>query len=464
MIRLKEESVWATFGSRMVVRQEDGTALELTRKLGAGGQGEVWAAGRRRAVKLLHAPSQKAALELHRRLRLVRRLDLAGLPISSPLAVLAPPNLGYVMELLEDMVSIQTLSSPPRAGDLLQWYARTGGLRRRLRLLARLAGALAALHGRGMAYGDLSPLNVLVSEPIEHEQVWLIDVDNVAVESQIRDHAVMTPGYAAPEVSSGKGGVSSLSDAYGFAVLAFETLAITHPFLGDLVEDGPPGLQAKAFAGEMPWIDHPEDMSNRSSYGLDRDLVLTPGLTKLAKATFVDTLHEPVSRPTVGEWRLKLNEAADMTLECAGCAGTFYANRASCPWCGAAAAQALLARSQVYVPADDVVSSRLVDRNEALVVQKGTPIVVTARTVLLDHDDPERSVAVLTWQTDGRLVVRNLWDRPLWLSPPGGDQIVPVEPRTESAVPGRSGAPTWVLRFGIDREAHRLLTFVKIAR
>lgn len=43
-------------------------------------------------------------------------------------------------------------------------FLRTGGLHRRLRLLAKLARTLAKLHGRGLAYGDLSPANIFVSK------------------------------------------------------------------------------------------------------------------------------------------------------------------------------------------------------------------------------------------------------------------------------------------------------------
>jgi hypothetical protein len=46
--------------------------------------------------------------------------------------------------------------------------------------LAHAAEALAMLHGQGLAYGDLSAGNVLVSHAITEAEVWLIDSDNVA--------------------------------------------------------------------------------------------------------------------------------------------------------------------------------------------------------------------------------------------------------------------------------------------
>lgn len=436
-----------------MVHDEYGRPLDLTRLVGSGGQGDVWAVDDRLAVKLLRARTQRAAETLHRKLRTVRRFDLDGLPISRPLAVLAPPHIGYVMELAGGMTALRTLSTPPAEGDLLAWYAAGGGLRRRLRLLARIADVLAALHSRGIVYGDPSPGNVMVSVDPRQEEVWLVDVDNLEVESRVAV-GLITPGYTAPEVVSGRG-VSSLSDAYAFAVIVFETLAVTHPFEGDRVLLGPPELRDRAFAGELPWIDDPDDTSNRSGYGLSRTTVLAGALGTLATRVFTVGRRDPVARPTLAEWRTALHRAAGLTLTCSSthCAQAFFVNRPTCPWCGSAAPAALVGKMHLAVPQE----GQEAPVGENLTVQHGTWTPVNSRVAHLS-EGADGIVAWLLWQAGDRLVVRNVGDRPIWIDSPQTTGVT-LEVGTEMTLPTFHTVPDWVLRFGLPTHLHRALRF-----
>jgi DNA-binding helix-hairpin-helix protein with protein kinase domain len=458
-------SIWDTREPRLVVTDEYGRDLALTRRLGAGGQGTVWeVAGGRLAVKLLRARGQAGAEALHQRIRQLRRLDLDGLPLARPLAVLQPPHLGYVMEMLADMIALQNLLAPPAREDLVAWYTRTGGLRRRLRLLGRVAAALGSLHARAMVYGDPSPANLMVSEPIEQEQVWLVDTDNVAVASRARDTALGTPGYRSPDVTAGRHGLSTLSDAYAFAVIAFETLAVVHPFIGDQVYQGEPALQERAFAGELPWIDQENDDRNRSSFGIPRGAVLTPGLLALAARVFEAGKWEPAARPTVGEWRTKLFEAADLMLVCERCRGSFYAHIPDCPWCGNGAPAALIARACVQPATGQHPDAPTVPVPEGLVVQDGLPVAVPGRIALMALDDPEQPIGWLQLGPGGRLTARTVSERPMWLVEPGGDQRIVLAVGVDTPVPGWDGrpGPAWDLHFGPPSEPHRLLRFTRL--
>ena len=316
------------------VSDAGGAHYALGAMLGHGGQGAVFAVrGRPLAVKLLNAATPTARLRTQEAVARVKRLPLEGLTVARPLRALAHPHVGYVMELMTGMGPLSSLSSVPesRSADIAPWYLETGGLRRRLRLLARAAEILAELHGRGLVYGDASPANIFVSDDGEAQEVWLIDCDNV--DSGVSRRAVYTPGYAAPELFRSRGS-DSLTDAWSFATIAFQTLCALHPFIGDAVHDGDPEYEARAFEGLLPWVDDPSG-ENEASRGLPRDMVLTPDLAELAEACFGRSRTDRQARPGVATWAEKLHRAADQALDCPGCGSSYYLNRRSCPWCDA---------------------------------------------------------------------------------------------------------------------------------
>ena len=312
------------------VIDETGAVHLLTRKIGVGGQGEVWLVeGGRRIVKLLSRRSQ--ADELRRQFSFVRRLDLAGLNVARPLAVLKAPYVGYVAEFLEDMVPMGNLIQGPPAG-LLQWHIDTGGLQRRLRLLAHAGEVLTGLHSRGVVYADVSHNNVFVSEPVTATEAWLIDLDNLSHESDPQ-RAIYTPGYGAPELVERSAGCTTLSDAWAFAVLIWQALTLTHPFIGDWVNDGEPELEEQAFAGKLPWVGSTTDDRNVCTTGLPIDQVLGRRLVELARRTFEAGVVVRTGRTSVSEWVDRLHATADQTIACDGCRGSYFVTAAACPWC-----------------------------------------------------------------------------------------------------------------------------------
>jgi hypothetical protein len=388
---------------------------------------------------------------------MVRRLDLDSVPVSRPLDLLAAPDVGYSMELLEGMVPIKSLATPPADADLLEWYSGTGGLARRFRLLARAADALARLHARGLVYSDPSPDNILISEEERYMEVRLVDVDFLQSESLVLESPA-TPGYAAPEVFTQRSGVTGTSDAFAFAVIAFEVLALTHPFLGDQVHLGEVEMLEKAYAGEFPWIDDQDDASNRSSYGLPRQAVLGGSLADCVRITFTAGVRQSKHRPSVAEWRTALYAAADMLLVCTICSRAKDARLPTCPWCGGAAPHPLVAI--VYAAGPDGETPA----REALAVPEASWLELTARTACGDNGDTAMApLAWLWWEPGVRIVLRNDDATPLWLGPEGDPHsVIVIEPGRELAVPVQGAVPRWALHFGPPGQLHRVLRFASL--
>ncbi|TLM67376.1 MAG: serine/threonine protein kinase [Deltaproteobacteria bacterium] len=309
--------------------------LSATASPKSGGQGTVFEVeGGKLAVKILINRTSAQRERLKNQITFVKRLPLQDVAIAKPLAVLRSPYLGYVMELMSGMVPLKTLAAVPKGTpSLVRWYFSGGGLKRRLRLLAKSADILAKLHSKGLVYGDPSPANIFVSESVDAQEVAFIDADNLTYSSSPVAQTIYTPSYGAPELLKGLSGVNSLTDAHAFSVLAFQTLTLAHPLIGDYVTEGEPCLEEKALLGELPWIEHEGDNLNRCHSGIPREMVLSPELRKLCRRSFEEGLNEPTKRPGIAEWAERLHASADRTLNCPSCGGSYYYNEAHCPWC-----------------------------------------------------------------------------------------------------------------------------------
>lgn len=448
-----------------------GNRYRLGRELGRGGQGAVYAVeGDRLAVKVLRDRSERARERLRDQLAYVGRLPLEDLAVARPLEQLRAPHVGYVMELYTGMAPVQKLMYPPRGCEsLLQWYIDGGGLRRRLRLLARSAGVFAELHGRGLVYVDPSPHNVFVSEDVEGVEIRLIDTDNLRT-SGSAGRSLYTPGYGAPEIVSMRGVPSTLSDAHAFAVMAFEALALVHPLCGDLVRDGEPEVEERALAGELPWIDHPLDDSNRSSDGIPRDLVLSSNLKEDFDAAFGAGLYKPGERPGMARWVEHLHRAADRTICCPGCKGTYYYTRSQCPWCDGGRPAFVIAAATIWDPdrqrlkgggqieqvagivRDSSGKPRVVD---ALAITEGERRQLPRRLTLgTGTEAPQLSVEF----NQGRLRLEAVEGARWHLTAMDGSKAKDLSDLPVELAMGRSGVP-WLLHAGSADRLHRVIRF-----
>jgi serine/threonine protein kinase len=370
-------------------------------ELARGGQGVVF---RTKDVDLaIKQPldasgSPDKSANLRDRFQNIRLLPLPPkISISMPLAILRDEP-GYVMRLLNDMMpfSVFDLSGKVKADlkeavvigkqELPKWlagmpdkdlalrlfhYANTGSTCRRLFALSKCASILARLHSAGLVYGDISPNNVFLGDGKSRE-VWLIDADNLRFERSEGGNAVYTPHYGAPEIVQGREQSRPRTDCWAFAVMAFGTLALCHPFIGKKVlepdsdaggwdaepaADGVPAdLDEQAYAGYLPFIDDDDDDTNAAVSGLPRELVTTTGLRRLFQETFGVGRTQPHRRPLMLFWTIELARAFDQTLVCPECKMSYFADDyEKCPYCDTsrpAFARAKTNRWKVLIPAD----------------------------------------------------------------------------------------------------------------
>jgi hypothetical protein len=442
---------------REVVDEEGNAFVVVPQPLGRGGQGVVFRTrdpdvavkfvlppeappppvpGQRPSERL-HArwtvappnrpdPSASARHQLRERLEDVRILPLPQLHIAKPLSMLRG-HVGYTMQLLRGMVALQHLIAPPGTADLPAFYRAGGGLRRRLRLLEGAASLLTRLHGVPLVYGDVSPANIFVSESVEANEVWLIDADNLAFESFSMIH---TPGYGAPEIVQRSASVTTLSDAWSFAVLAFHVLAQVHPFLGDHVDeagwDDDENPEELAFAGKLPWIDDPADRSNETKRGIPRAIAVSPTLCELFTQMFGPGRRRREDRPSLGRFVDALRQAADLTLACPRCGFTFYARTVRCPLCPGSARPAFLhaqvSRFEPELDDSDAAALAAAPVWHAIVDAQGGGTAslrrhVFAPTLVSEADPPVLELQLLR----GRLVLTALPGSELWLAGRGAE-------------------------------------------
>ena len=341
----------AKYNKGLKITDQDGRIYTLDQKIGRGGQGVVWTLKEGAlAVKFLKT-NEGNRDDVRRRIQRVNRLGLEDLPVAVPWVVLQTPSVGYIMKLVRGLQPLSTLSKAPKE-SVTAWYLNSGSLKWRLRVLSVIAEVLSKLHSKGLAFADPSPNNFMISpKPSDTPKAYLIDADNMEVSSQTGSRILYTPRYGAPELVNEISGVTTLSDAYAFAVLAFEVLTLRHPLIGDDIDDGESEEETKALAGHIPWIDHSCDNSNWCERGIyPREIVLSPPIKRLFKKTFEDGLNDPQRRPGMGKWADELLKAADRTVCCNNCNGSYYSNQERCPWCDSPVANTRLARFLIWDP------------------------------------------------------------------------------------------------------------------
>lgn len=347
-----------------------GAKYPLKKELSRGGQGVVYTTELPNVlIKGFTNKDETAKQRWRAHIDWLIRQDLADLKLARPLVLIKAPRMAYAMELMDGLIPLTDLLnnfikasdnvSDENPSPHIQNYLDQGGVRRRIRILCQLARTLNQLHSRGMLYGDLSPDNIFVSNDPSHAETWLIDCDNIKFDCH-SGLTVHTPDYGAPEVVRGEAMLSSLTDCWSFAVVAYQLLTHNHPLKGEMIDDGEPELEDEALQGQHPWINDAYEPDNECFKNLPLHLLDNSKLPCLFQQTFGPGKQTPVKRPTMAEWLEALTEVDEHLIACKECGGHFILpseggqiDNAECFFCGQQADPELVIFQEFIFVRDD---------------------------------------------------------------------------------------------------------------
>lgn len=368
------------------VKDEFDNVYQLVEPIGEGGQGTVW---RTNLPNILIKISNEFGdeNELKGRIKQINRIKRTipeDFKISKPKALLDLKNrVGYVMEMMDGLQPLsQLIESIYDAERKLSTkdYLATGGLYRRLMILADLSATLARLHALGLSYGDLSPANIFISTSVEYHQVWLIDVDNISYHEIGYGKAFYTQGYASPEIIREESGTNISTDCWSFAVIALEVLAHLHPYYAGyaIVDEEPEIVQPLADKGEYPWVFDAKDDSNHTDDGFPLPQMINPSLMNLFERCFGESRIYDTTyvRPSMSEWHEELNRTCNLILQCPSCQGTFLSieKEINCPFCKneILGQDILMLRPRlILAKEDELTGKKIIDTDEAIIISRG---------------------------------------------------------------------------------------------
>ncbi|HZN40543.1 MAG TPA: protein kinase [Planctomycetota bacterium] len=269
---------------------------EIVRELGRGGMGTVYLArqealDREVALKVLphsfglSAASRQRFLEEARALARVKHEHIVdihrivddGELLAFEMEFVDGPSLQSLLEALRAHRSrTGTPAGLAEVSEVLGIPAAQLGARNLtqffVRLVLKVARALATVHAAGFVHRDVKPSNVLLrrnGEPV------LVDFGLVRLHSLEISHAgnfAGTPVYSSPEQLRGETTVGPATDVYSLAVTLYECLTLVTPFAGRTTTE----LLYRIESGSFPPLRHlapgaPRDLETIVAHAMEVD-------------------------------------------------------------------------------------------------------------------------------------------------------------------------------------------------
>jgi serine/threonine protein kinase len=207
----------------------------------------------------------------------------------------------------------------PTTGDEFTLLLDNYNLKKRYEIVALLFHILEKIHIAGLIFSDLSPNNIMVHD--SQNNIVFIDTDNLRRKDDPYSGILGTDGYMAPEIYH-NAKLSPDTDVFSAAVIAFEILALQHPFIGDAVEEGSAEYETAARHCETEYILTPDgqnESKNPFVKLLEDNTFATSEILSLFKRTFVDGKKNTYLRPAAVEFDEAFSKGLDKIIKCPNC-------------------------------------------------------------------------------------------------------------------------------------------------
>ena len=306
----------------------DGKPVRLGKRLGKGGEGEVFALTDMdgHAIKIYAKPDAKREAKINAMIGggLAKGSNLIAFP-SAVARDGAKRFAGFTMRLVAGHTSLHDLYAP---GSRKIHFPKAD-YRFTIRAATNIARAIAKVHELGAVIGDINHSGILISN---EARAALIDADSFQFG---RDHLcrVGVAEYTPPELQGQRLDCvvrTPNHDAFGLAVVTFQLLFMgRHPFMGRYARGDMPVEKAIA--------------EHRFAYSKQRDTGMTPppGACQLDDfPEYIGAAFEAAfapnaaARPTALQWVKTLEALEGALSKCGTNAMHFYPSAAGkCVWC-----------------------------------------------------------------------------------------------------------------------------------
>jgi len=317
-----------------------GTPVSLGKKVGSGGEGDVYEiAPHRRDVlaKIYHKP---LSAERQEKLRVMvsgcndELKEFAAWPLDLLHNGKNGPVCGFVMPRITDCEPIHRVYGPSHRKESFP----NADWKFLVRTAKNLAAAFYIIHKYGYVVGDVNEGNILVTKKA---CVRLIDCDSFQVQAQNRTYfcEVGVAQFTPPELQKSKDFRMLRTpnhDTFGLAILIFLLLFMgRHPFSGVYRGNDDMPIE-RAIAEHRFAFGRSAAQKAMASPPNSVGLSVVPGeIASLFEQAFTESGIQSWGRPSANDWWTLLDALEKRLKKCpAESMHTYYSGLATCPWCG----------------------------------------------------------------------------------------------------------------------------------